>query len=122
MRKRALWRVGPYLRPYARQIIFVALASVVTIGAQLAIPLIAKAIIDGPIRTHHRAGVWPLAGLALGLACIEVVLNYYRRLGLAKVATGMETGLRDDLYAKLQQLDVGFHDQWQSGQLLSRHR
>src|SRR5690606_293071 len=25
-----------------------------------------------------------------------------------------------DLYAQLQRLDVGFHDRWQSGQLLSR--
>jgi ATP-binding cassette subfamily B protein len=34
--------------------------------------------------------------------------------------TNLETALRDDLYAQLQRLDVGFHDRWQSGQLLSR--
>ena len=28
--------------------------------------------------------------------------------------------MRNDLYAQLQRLDVGFHDRWQSGQLLSR--
>ena len=28
--------------------------------------------------------------------------------------------MRDDLYAHLQRLDAGFHDSWQSGQLLSR--
>jgi ATP-binding cassette subfamily B protein len=32
----------------------------------------------------------------------------------------MERHIRDDLYAHLQALHVGFHDQWQSGQLLSR--
>ena len=32
----------------------------------------------------------------------------------------METALRNDLYAHLQRLPVGFHDGWQSGQLLSR--
>jgi ATP-binding cassette subfamily B protein len=32
----------------------------------------------------------------------------------------MEMAMRDDLYAHLQRLDAGFHDQWQSGQLLSR--
>ena len=36
------------------------------------------------------------------------------------LSTGLETNLRDDLYAQLQRLDVGFHDRWQSGQLLSR--
>jgi ATP-binding cassette subfamily B protein len=33
---------------------------------------------------------------------------------------GMEKSIRDDLYAHLQHLEPGFHDQWQSGQLLSR--
>jgi ATP-binding cassette subfamily B protein len=32
----------------------------------------------------------------------------------------METDLRDDFYAHLQGLQVSFHDNWQSGQLLSR--
>jgi ABC-type multidrug transport system fused ATPase/permease subunit len=33
---------------------------------------------------------------------------------------GMEQAIRDDLYAHLQRLDPAFHDEWQSGQLLSR--
>src|SRR5260370_31623577 len=32
----------------------------------------------------------------------------------------METDLRNDFYAHLQNLQVSFHDNWQSGQLLSR--
>ena len=32
----------------------------------------------------------------------------------------MEATQRNDLYAHLQRLPVAFHDQWQSGQLLSR--
>jgi ATP-binding cassette subfamily B protein len=32
----------------------------------------------------------------------------------------METTLRNDIYAHLQRLPVGFHDGWQTGQLLSR--
>jgi ATP-binding cassette subfamily B protein len=32
----------------------------------------------------------------------------------------METDLRNDFYAHLQSLQVSFHDNWQSGQLLSR--
>ena len=33
---------------------------------------------------------------------------------------GMETDMRHDLYARLQELPMAFHGQWQSGQLLSR--
>src|SRR5262250_503411 len=32
----------------------------------------------------------------------------------------MEQAIRRDLYAHLQRLEPGFHDEWQSGQLLSR--
>ena len=34
----------------------------------------------------------------------------------------MEQAVRDDLYQHLQRLDPAFHDEWQSGQLLSRAR
>jgi ATP-binding cassette subfamily B protein len=54
------------------------------------------------------------------LALLELLLAFLRRTLLAMVATRLETRLRDDLYAALQRLDVGFHDRWQSGQLLSR--
>ena len=54
------------------------------------------------------------------IAVVEVFLAFGRRILLTLVSTGLETNMRDDLYAQLQRLDVGFHDRWQSGQLLSR--
>ena len=96
------------------------LSAFLGIACQLAIPLVTKAIIDGPIAEGDKAGVVPWATLAAVLAVIEIGLGYRRRVDLAHIATGMETELRDELYAKLQALDVGFHDTWQSGQLLSR--
>src|SRR5256886_10866253 len=42
----------------------------------------------------------------------------FRSSGVASLH--METDLRNDLYAHLQSLQVSFHDNWQSGQLLSR--
>jgi ATP-binding cassette subfamily B protein len=93
---------------------------VVSVGAQLAVPLIAEAAIDGPIRRGDKRGLVPLLVLALVLALVELSLTYRRRLALAQVATSVETELRDDFYSQLQRLDVGFHDRWQSGQLLSR--
>ncbi|HVM08351.1 MAG TPA: ABC transporter ATP-binding protein [Acidimicrobiales bacterium] len=120
MRDSALWRVRLYLQPYKATIVLVIVSAFLSMGAALSIPLVAKAIIDGPIARGDRGGVIPLAGLAAFLALVETVLTYRRRIDLAKIATGMETKLRDELYAKLQALDIGFHDTWQSGQLLSR--
>lgn len=86
----------------------------------VAIPLIVKTVIDGPLADGDRAGVVRWAAVAAGIALVEVFLAFSRRYLLTLVSTGLETELRDDLYAQLQRLDVGFHDKWQSGQLLSR--
>jgi ATP-binding cassette, subfamily B, bacterial len=120
VRERALWRVLPYLRPHKKKLAFIAGSAVLSVGAQLAVPLIAKAAIDGPIHDGNKRGLVPLLVLAVVLAIFELSLTYRRRLALSHVALTVETELRDDFYAQLQRLEVGFHDRWQSGQLLSR--
>jgi ATP-binding cassette subfamily B protein len=120
VRQRALWRVGPYLRPHKKRIGFIAGSAMLSIGAQLSIPLIAKAAIDGPITDGDKQGLVPLFLFAVVLGLFELSLTYRRRLALARLATTVETELRDDFYEQLQRLEVGFHDRWQSGQLLSR--
>src|SRR5204862_2954015 len=67
-----------------------------------------------------RGGVVVGGVVAAVLAVLDIACGFTRRYLLAVVATELETNMRDDLYAHLQRLDVGFHDRWQSGQLLSR--
>jgi ATP-binding cassette subfamily B protein len=43
-----------------------------------------------------------------------------RRWVQGNSVAGMEQAIRNDLYEHLQRLDPAFHDEWQSGQLLSR--
>jgi ATP-binding cassette subfamily B protein len=119
-RNRALLRVWPYLRPYRKHLVLIVASSVLSTVAQVALPLIIMAVIDGPLADGDRAGIARWCLLAMSLAVFEVMLAFGRRMLLATVATELETSLRDDLYAHLQSLDVGFHDRWQSGQLLSR--
>ncbi|MEO6468266.1 MAG: ABC transporter ATP-binding protein [Acidimicrobiia bacterium] len=119
-RNRALLRVWPYLRPYRRHVIGIVVSAILSMAAQVSLPLIIAAVIDGPLARGDRGGILRWCLLAVGLAVIDVGLTYARRIWLAIVATEMETHLRNDLYEHLQALDVDFHDQWQSGQLLSR--
>jgi ATP-binding cassette subfamily B protein len=88
--------------------------------AQSLIPLVVGRVVDGPIRHHDIAGLWALSGLALLFGVAEAVLFFARRRAMAQAALGVETDLRGDLFAHLQRLPVSFHDQWPSGQLLSR--
>jgi ATP-binding cassette subfamily B protein len=116
----ALWRTRSYLRPYLGRLIFMLVAACLAVGAEILIPLLTKYIIDGAITHHHRELLVLLGLAATALGAAEAVLNFLRRWVQARAVTGMELAMRDDLYAHLQRLEPGFHDEWQSGQLLSR--
>lgn len=117
---RSLWRLRGYLRPHAWALAIMAAASLSAVGLTIAIPLVTKALIDGPITDHELDPVLPLGLLALGLGVLEAVLIWIRRWVQSNAVLGLETSMRRDLYARLQELSMGFHTRWQSGQLLSR--
>ncbi|MEO3817699.1 ABC transporter ATP-binding protein [Plantactinospora sp. B24E8] len=117
---RNLWRLRHYLRPYRSQLGWLLIAAFAATGAGIAVPLVIRQVVDGPIADRHPAGVLQLGLLALLLGLAEAFLIFIRRWAQSSSAVGMETSIRDDLYAHLQRLHIGFHDRWQSGQLLSR--
>lgn len=110
----------PYLRPYVPQLATMVVASLAGIGAGLAVPLVIRRIVDGPIARGQRSAVLPLALLVLALGMVDTALSFIRRWVQGGAANGFERTLRNDLYAHLQGLPVSFHDRWHSGQLLSR--
>ena len=119
-RQRALVRALPYLRPHRHRLIVIIVTSVLSSVLFISTPLIVKLVIDGPLADGDRGGIAVWCAGAAGIAMVEYVLARTRRTLLAALATDLETTLRNELYAKMQALDVGFHDRWQSGQLLSR--
>ncbi|HLN78412.1 MAG TPA: ABC transporter ATP-binding protein [Nocardioidaceae bacterium] len=116
----SLWRLKGYLRPHATSLVIMLLTALAGVGVSLAIPLVAKAMIDGPIAHHEVGPVLPLGLLALALGILEAVLIFWRRWVQSNAVLGLETEVRHDLYERLQQLPMAFHGYWQSGQLLSR--
>lgn len=116
----SLWRLRGYLAPYAWALVVMAVSAVGAVATALSIPLVIRAIIDGPITAGDRSAIWPLGLLALLLGVVEAGLILLRRWVQASAVLGLETTLRGDLYAKLDSLPMAFHARWQSGQLLSR--
>lgn len=116
----ALRRFLPYLRPHAHLLMLTVVAAMVSLTAATAIPLLIKAVIDGPVAHRQPGELLPLGLALLGLAALEVAANFTRRNFSVLASLRMETDLRNDFYAHLQGLQVAFHDNWQSGQLLSR--
>ncbi|HEX7168174.1 MAG TPA: ABC transporter ATP-binding protein [Acidimicrobiales bacterium] len=120
MRNAALWRVKPYLRPYVGQMVLMTVLAAAGLGAGTVVPFVIKGVIDGPLARGDRNGIFLLALCALALGGFESLAAFSRRYTAGNVSLGLETKLRNDLYAHLQRLPVTFHDEWQSGQLLSR--
>jgi ATP-binding cassette subfamily B protein len=116
----ALWRLRPYLRPYRKQLIIMVTAALVVEAADIAVPLVTKSVIDGAIAHHERGLLLPLGLLAIALGAASAGLSLIRRWVQGNAVAEMEKDIRDDLYAHLQRLEPAFHDEWQSGQLLSR--
>ncbi len=116
----SLWRTRVYLRPYRWQLVFMLACAIVAVGSEIAIPLLTKSMIDGAISHGERSLLLPIGAAAVGLGIGQALLNFLRRWMQANAVTGMERSMRADIYAHLQRLPPAFHDEWQSGQLLSR--
>jgi ATP-binding cassette, subfamily B, bacterial len=95
-------------------------AAMGAVAAEIAIPLLTKSVIDGAIAHGDKGLLIPLALAAIGLGVAVALLNMIRRWIQSTAVAQIEKSIRDDLYAHLQRLQASFHDQWQSGQLLSR--
>ena len=94
--------------------------AIVAVGSEIAIPLLTKSMIDGAISHGERQLLLPIGAAAIALGAGQALLNFLRRWMQASAVTGMEQSMRADIYAHLQRLQPSFHDEWQSGQLLSR--
>jgi ATP-binding cassette, subfamily B, bacterial len=116
----ALRRYLPYLRPYRWLVVVFGLAQLGSLAAGASIPKVIQLIIDGPITHHQLNQLLPMAVLLVVIGLLEFVFIFLRRNYSGVVSLRMETDLRNDFYAHLQSLQVAFHDNWQSGQLLSR--
>ena len=116
----ALWRLRGYLRPLRVQLVVMFAAAFGAVAAAISVPLLTKAVIDGAVAHGVRHLLIPLALAAIGLGAAEALLNMTRRWVQSRAVAEIEKSLRDDLYAHLQRLPPSFHEEWQSGQLLSR--
>jgi ATP-binding cassette subfamily B protein len=119
-RSRNLWRLRPYLRPHIWRLALMFGSAVIGVGVSLAIPLVTRSVIDGPVSRREIDLLVPLGLLALALGVTEAGLIFIRRWVQSRAVSGLETTLRHDLYVRLQALPMEFHTRWQSGQLLSR--
>ena len=69
----------PFARPYRGVIALTFTGALLATLTQLVIPLVTRAVVDGPIAAGDRAGLVPLLALALGFGIAEAALFFLRR-------------------------------------------
>jgi ATP-binding cassette subfamily B protein len=113
-------RLYPFARKASKRILLGMVAALLAGIVALLIPQVLRSLVDGPLKTGDSAQIWPAVGIVLLLGVLEAILIALRRWFVLQPGTHVEASLRNALYAQLQDLPVGFHDRWPSGQLLSR--
>jgi len=116
----SLRRLYPFARPALPSLAASTVAAIAATICGLAIPLVIRSIVDGPIARHRLAELWTPALLLVGLGAAEAVLFWARRMLSTRPTMRVEATMRAALYRRLQQLPVAFHDRWPAGQLMSR--
>jgi ABC-type multidrug transport system fused ATPase/permease subunit len=88
-------------------------------GMTVLIPLLSGAAVNA-IKDEQRDDILPLVLALLGAGILRLLLTVGRRLIAGKVSLAVEFDLRQRFYEHLQQLELGFFDRQQTGQLMSR--
>ena len=117
---RTLMRIFPFAKSALPRIVLGMVAALLASLVALCIPQVLRWLVDGPLATGDASQVWPAALLVVGLGAAEAIFISLRRWFVLTPGTHVEAKMRNGLYAQLQDLPVGFHDRWPSGQLLSR--
>ncbi|GLE50867.1 ABC transporter ATP-binding protein [Mycobacterium montefiorense] len=115
-----LKRLLPYLIPHRARWIVIVSVAIASLVATVGIPIMTRAVIDGPVRHHDQSGLWMLGIGVTALGLGDAVMLFIRRWFTAHATMGVETDIRRDLYARLQMMPMSFHHRWQTGQLVSR--
>ena len=96
------------------------LSAVIWTAARLTIPLLAAAAIDEGIIPNDGDAILRYTLLILVVGVVQALGFALRRHTAFRLGYRVETDLRDRQFAHLQRLHFAFHDEAQTGQLISR--
>ena len=116
----SMWRFRRAIVPWRGRFAISYLATLGAVLATLAIPLLTRWVIDGPVARSDYIGLYALGALVLALGIVEPLLLFLRRWLASRAGLATENRIRTTLYHRLQRLPMSFHGQCESGQLLSR--
>jgi ATP-binding cassette subfamily B protein len=117
---KALLRIGGYLRPYRRQVVYAALALVVAAAAVLAVGQGLKGVIDRGFGTGNAAELDHTLALMLVVVLVMAVATYTRFYFVSWIGERVTADLRRAVFDHLLRLPPGFFEMTRTGEVISR--
>ncbi|MCC6188236.1 MAG: ABC transporter ATP-binding protein [Anaerolineales bacterium] len=115
-----LLRLLGALRPYTPRLLVLLLSVLAVTAASLVTPGIIRQVIDEGL-ARRDAGLLARSGLIIVLVgLLRALFNFVRRYLAEWLINRTGYDFRNALYDKIQRLPFGYHDQVQTGQLMSR--
>ena len=116
----ALRRLLPYALRYRRQFSFGLACVLITTSIQLLSPWILKYAIDDLGRGVTRRKLALYASLLLAIACVGAIFRFLMRRIIIGASRDIEYDIRNDFFARLQAMPLGFYQARRTGDLMSR--
>ena len=114
--RRLLQHLVPYRRAYVKGFLGVVAATALLLAG----PWVTKYAIDDLVADLTAAKLWGYAGAVLALAAVAGWFRFLNRRIIVGVSREFEYSLRNEFFAHLQRLDLGYFQRTRTGDLMSR--
>ena len=116
----AFRRLLPYVNKYRRQFLLGLGCVVITTSIQLLSPWVLKHAIDDLTAGVTRQKLAFYAAMLLAIACVGGTFRFLMRRILIAASRDIEYDVRNEFFARLQQLPLGYYQAHRTGDLMSR--
>ena len=109
-----------YLKPYKKETVISPLFKLLEAIFDLLVPIVVKLIIDVGIENRDHPYIWGMCGILVLFALVGLTCSFIAQYFAAKAAVGFSTGLRSDLFGKIQKFSYSQTDQIGTSTLITR--
>jgi ATP-binding cassette subfamily B protein len=117
---RTVARVGGFLRPYRRQVVYAAVALVFAAAAVLAMGQGLKFVVDRGFSAGDAAALDRMLGAMLGMIIVLAIATYTRFYFVSWLGERVTADLRRAVFDHLLRLPPGFFEITRTGEVISR--
>ena len=113
-------RLKPYLKPYARTIVFMLVLGFLSSLIDAVYPLFNRYALDHFVGNSSLAGLPAFIGLYIGILVFQVVINYKSSYDCGRIEMLVDRDLRNASFSHLQTLSFSYFNQNSVGYIHSR--